>query len=132
MSSMLGAVPEVSTGREQRRAERVRVNHRLAIRLKDTLSGEMTDRPAVFWDLSLLGACVWTRQRLWPGQWIDVMIPTEGAPHESGLPRAIEGRACVKRVRQRPDNTQQVSVSFGPSLAHSLDLATYMAYLLGF
>lgn len=127
-----GVVQEPVYGVEKRRAQRVHVNHKLLIRTADSDAGGSAERAAVFRDLSLLGASMSTRRSLRPGQWIDVVIPTEGAPEDSGLPPFLSGRACVKRVHERPDRTQQVAVSFGPSLAQSLDLATYVAYLLGF
>ncbi len=123
--------PLPASGIEQRKAERVKARFSVAITASDPVDGDYRVRSAILRDLSLLGACVSTRDTLEPGQWVDVCIPTEGCLAESGLPHELTGEACVERIERRPHHTQRVGMRFGPTLAESMDFATYLAYLMG-
>lgn len=112
---------------EKRRAERVKVG------LKVLLQADHPVRvgPGITSDVSQGGICVMTRHELHPGQQIEITIPTHACPGELGLPGELRGRAVVQRVEEADHHTRKAALRFLPGLAHSMEWAFFMAFLLG-
>jgi len=117
-------------GIDRRRAERVKLRTRVTLRLDNPLTEGRIARPAETRDLSLLGARIATRHLVRPGQRMDVVIPTRGAPAEFALPDRLCGQAVVERVEQK-NGIREAALRFGPALAQSMEYAMFIAYRLG-
>lgn len=114
--------------REQRRAERAPVAVPLRLWRRD---GDPLPDTAESQDISASGVRVITERPVAPGDEIDIAIPTRGCPRELGLPPVLEGKAVAKRVRSDDGRRHIVALAFHDALAQSMEMALYMAYLLG-
>jgi hypothetical protein len=114
--------------REHRQSERASVA--LNLRLWRGAGDPLPDL-AQSQDISASGIRLVTDLPMVPGEEISVAIPTRGCPSELGLPLTLEGKAVAKRVRTLAGNRHVVALAFHDALAQSMEMALYMAYLLG-
>ena len=115
---------------DQRKSQRVKLRSCLYLRIESPVSGRHAIGAARLIDISLLGASVCAELPLRKGQWVDVMLLTDGCPRDIGLPSHLHGRAVVRRVTRRKGRSAIAGLAFAPSLSRNLDFATYIAYLL--
>lgn len=113
---------------EQRRSERVPIG--VPVRLWHADGDPLPDM-ARTQDISASGVRIVTECAVAPGEEVSVSIPTRGCPPELGLPALIEGKAVARRVSAGEGNRQVVALAFHEALAQSMEMALYMAYLLG-
>lgn len=78
-----------------------------------------------------MGIRIVTDKPLVEGDEVAVSLPTRACPAEIGLPPALEGKAIAHRVTRVAPNRCVAVLVFHEALAQSMEMALYMACLLG-
>jgi len=115
---------------EKRQSERLKMCCMMQIIAQRDVLQEAA-RPALSVDISEGGACTNTTHRLSPGEMVEVVLDTAEVGERLGIPTELRGLAEVKRVEAIGNDWRRVALSFAPSLAQSLEMALFVAYLYG-
>lgn len=82
-------------------------------------------------DISALGIRVVLDQPLEEGDEVAVSLPTRACPAEIGLPPSLEGKAVARRVSRISPTQCSAVLVLHEALSQSMEMALYMACLLG-
>jgi hypothetical protein len=113
---------------DHRRAERARVRLPLWVWPQH---GEFDHVIAESEDISALGIRVVLDCPLAEGAEVALSLPTRACPAEIGLPPALEGKAIARRVSRISATHCTAVLVLHEALAQSMEMALYMACLLG-
>jgi len=119
----------VKGGIDRRQGERLKVCCKLEI-LATGDRAAVSPYPALTVDISSGGICANTPTELKAGQFVDIVLDTSEAG-VLGLPKALRGRAEVRRVEQHEGGWRMVAFAFAPAFAQSMEMAFFIAFLCG-
>jgi len=119
----------VAISQDKRQSQRIKVCCKMEIAASEKDTAAPVVRPGHSVDLSMSGACVNTSHEVWPGQEIEVALSTNAAA-DLGLPSTLRGRATVQRVEPQEGGWWKVALAFAPGLAHSMEMAMYVTFLM--
>jgi hypothetical protein len=120
----------VGENANRRQAERVKVCCKMEI-VGPSGRARVESRPALSVDISANGVSANTPHELRPGEDVEVVISTGPASTVLGLPPLLCAHASVCRVEAQAGGWRRIALAFAPAFAQSMEMAMYMAYLVG-